>query len=181
VVAQYEGRLASLQRTSSTAIHDAKLATELNRTVSALRRHARDRYLWAPALSALQFATVENVQFQRLRLDRALVKEPPPGAARTTGPTRRAAATKVAPEKGTLVKEQITLSIQGRNYGDATDIDRLIETIARHPYFKEHLRSEQPVLLKDLQPRQVDPTDARRTFSLFVIDCVYRERVFKYE
>jgi len=71
--------------------------------------------------------------------------------------------------------------IQGKNYGDSKAIDRLVETIASHPHFKQNLRRTDPVLLRDLQPRQVDPADPNRAFQLFTIECIFSDRVFKDE
>jgi hypothetical protein len=73
----------------------------------------------------------------------------------------------------------VVLSVQGKNYGDPKQIDRFIEEIVRNPYFKERLRADQPVLLKDLQPRQVDPGNPNRTFALFTIECYCAERTLK--
>ena len=127
-----------------------------------------NRFLWAPVLSALQYTTVPDIQFHFTRIDQALVTDLPSAAATDGG-------------KAPRVTEKTLLTIQGKNYGDSRALDKLVETIAAHPYFKARLRAVDPVLLKSLQPRQVDPTDLNKTFVHFTIECTFADRILKDE
>ena len=73
------------------------------------------------------------------------------------------------------------MTIQAKNYGDSQSIEKLIETIRADPLFAANLRREQPVLLKDVQPRQLDSSDPRRSFVFFTIECFFAERIIRDE
>jgi hypothetical protein len=94
---------------------------------------------------------------------------------------RAPARTTTPPKPQPVVTERMLLTIQGKNYGDPSQIDRLIEEITRHPFFKERLRADQPVLLKELLPRQLDPGSTDRSFALFLIECYGAERLLQNE
>lgn len=152
-----EAELQTLEKNSRESIAITSRAGELERTLSALNKQAANRFLWAPTLSALQYITVPGIEFHRLRLDRS----------QTTDPTN--------------VVEKMVLTIQAKNYGDAQTIDKLIENIAAFPYFTNTLRRDQPVLLKDLLSRQIDPATPGKTFLFFTTECYYSDRVLKNE
>lgn len=164
----------ALQMNSGQAIAAAKLSGETMRSLSALKLQAGRRFFFAPTLSALQFTTVPNIQFHNLRIEQTVVNDPGVKAVVENGATLRS-------EKPASATEKTLLVIQGKNYGDSKAIDRLVETIASHPHFKQNLRRTDPVLLRDLQPRQVDPADPNRAFQLFTIECIFSDRVFKDE
>lgn len=168
------GEQQALQMNSGQAIAAAKLSGETMRSLSALKLQAGRRFFFAPTLSALQFTTVPNIQFHNLRIEQTVVNDPGVKAVVENGATLR-------PEKPASATEKTLLVIQGKNYGDSKAIDRLVETIASHPHFKQNLRRTDPVLLRDLQPRQVDPADPNRAFQLFTIECIFSDRVFKDE
>jgi hypothetical protein len=164
----------TLQKNSGQAIAAAKLSGETARSLTALKLQAARRFFFAPTLSALQFTTVPNIQFHSLRIEQAVVSDPGARAVVENGVT-------LTPEKPASATEKTLLVIQGKNYADSKAIDKLVETIASHPHFKQNLRRTDPVLLRDLQPRQVDPADPNRTFQLFTIECIFLDRVFKDE
>ena len=185
---QLEARLKALQDTPGESINNIQRINEMGNRIRALDRHGQERMLWTPILNALQFTTVEDIEFHKLVVSLTLTKPPPvaaapatrtpvPPATRTLGPPAA-----VKPKPPPPVTEKVVISIQGKNYGDPKQIDRLIEEIVRNPYFRERLRADQPpVLLKDMQPRQVDPGNPNRTFALFTIECYCTERVLKHE
>jgi hypothetical protein len=108
---------------------------------------------------------VPGVEFHRVRLEQSHTTE------------IRSAST----NKAANVVEKMVLSIQAKNYGDAQAMEKLIDTIAAFPYFTNTLRRDQPVLLKDLLQRQVDPGNAANTFVFFTTECYYSDRVLKNE
>ena len=146
----------------------------MGRTLADLKRSAVNRFYFAPALSALQFTTIPNVQFLYVKMDQEIINDPGVKATAADGVT-------LTTEKPATTTERTRLVIQGKNFADPKSIDKLVETISTHPFFKERLRRTDPILLKDLPPRQVDPTDPNRTFQLFTIECIYSDRIFKDE
>jgi len=163
-----EAELPKLQQEARESIAITSRAGEIERTLRGLTRFAGSRSLWAPTLSALQFTTVPEIQFHRLRIEQSISPETPPGPTRTTNQPLNAI-------------ERTVLTIQARNYGDSQAIDKLIETISLYPLFVENLRREQPVLLGDVQPRQLDSSDPNRGFVFFTIECFFAERIIKDE
>ena len=173
-VKQYETELRELQKNSSRAIGIARLAADLRHTLTTLKQQAANRLFFAPVLSALQYTTVPNVQFHDLKIEQSVISDPGVKAEVQNGVT-------VTPERPGSTTEKTRLVVQGKNFGDPKTIDRLVETISGHPYFKQYLRATDPVLLKDLPRRQVDPTDPNKAFQLFTIECIYSDRVYKNE
>lgn len=163
-----EGELPRLQQEARESIAITSRAGEIDRTLRGLNRFAAGRSLWAPTLSALQFATVPEIHFHRLRIEQTITPETAPGPTRATNQPQNAI-------------ERTVMTIQARNYGDSQSIDKLIETISANPFFAENLRREQPVLLGDVQPRQLDSSDSGRTFVFFTIECFFAERIIKDE
>jgi type IV pilus assembly protein PilM len=163
-----EAQKQALEKSSTESISRARQARELDRTLTALHQLGASRFLWAPALNALQYTTVPNIQLHHIRFDQTLVTDTPAAAPAAEGEPPR-------------VTERTLLTIRGKNYGDPRSLDKLVEAIAAHPYFKGKLRAVDPVLLKDLQPRQVDPTDPYKTFGQFTIECTFADRILKHE
>jgi hypothetical protein len=56
-----------------------------------------------------------------------------------------------------------------------------MDNIAQQPYFQNSLRGVDPVTLKSRGPRQVDPLDPNKVYTLFTIECAYPERILGYE
>ena len=162
-----ETELRTLEKNSRESIAITGRAGEIERTLIALNKQAANRFLWAPTLSALQYTTVPGIEFHRLRLERSQATDIVRGTTSTN--------------KVTNVVEKMVLTIQAKNYGDAQTIDKLIESIMASPYFTNTLRRDQPVLLRDLLPRQIDPANASKTFLFFTTECYYSDRVLKNE
>jgi type IV pilus assembly protein PilM len=164
----FESELPKLQQYAKDSIAITGRAGEIERTLRGLSRFAEARSLWAPTLSALQFTAVPEIQFHRLRIEQSITPASPSGSTRGTNQPMKAI-------------ERTLMTIQAKNYGDSQSIDRLIETIAAYPFLAEKFRSDQPVLLKDVQPRQLDSSDTGRTFVFFTIECFFAERIIKDE
>jgi len=169
-----ETELRTLEKNSRESIAITSRAGEIERTLFALNRLAANRSFWAPTLSALQYTTVPGIEFHRLRLERSQTTDVMPAPNPVGGGT-------TSTNKVTNVVEKLVLTIQAKNYGDAQTIDKLIESIAAFPYFTNTLRRDQPVLLKDLLPRQIDPANPGKTFLFFTTECYYSDRVLKNE
>ncbi|HKS37998.1 MAG TPA: hypothetical protein VJW76_12450, partial [Verrucomicrobiae bacterium] len=74
-----------------------------------------------------------------------------------------------------------SVTIKAKTYGDSQSIDRLIESISTYPPFAGKLRRDQPVLLRDVQARQIDSSDPGRSFVFFTIECFFADRLIKDE
>lgn len=161
--------LKSLEKAGSDAVAASRRAGQTDRDLSALEAHATNRFLWALPLNALQLATVDQIQVVGLKIEQNLIHA---DAVRAT-PTARA--------KPAQTKEQILLTITAKNFADTEAEEKFIERIASVPYFKGSLRKKDPVLLKNRLPRQADPLDPAKTFTLFTLECRYPERVLGHD
>lgn len=170
-------QLQALEASSNQSLRDARRAAELQTVLDGLLRQGADRFLFAPLLDALQHTTVEGIQFQRVSVDRSILQEEPPKPP--PGTPKPKAGTKGAEKKQPIIKERVVVSIMGRNYLDSRNINKLIDVMSQHAFFAGKLRAQQPILLKSLQSRQVDPLDANRTFEFFVIECYWADRELK--
>ena len=144
-----------------------------NYTYSALRQHATNRFLFATALNALQQATVEDIQLTRLVLQQSVMN---------------VEARKNITENGVFVArkpgsstETVSLTLQAKNFAGPEQREKFIEKLSAIPYFKEHLRPTEPVVLRNHLSRQADPLDPSKTFNLFTLECIYPDRVVGYD
>ncbi len=176
-----ESRLQSLQSGSDKSLQSVREATALQNTLDNLQRQGASRFYCAPVLSALQHLDVDGVQFQRVQVERSLIEETPPKSATPApaGGGGQATAPQKPAKPKPIIKERMVLTIVGRNYLDSRNLNRLTESLARSPFFRERLRAEQGVLLKGLQSRQVDPSNPDRTFEFFTIECTFADREMK--
>jgi hypothetical protein len=117
------------------------------------------------ALMAL--TTVPEIQFHQLRIEQSVTAETPPSRTRTNQPLNAI--------------ERTVMTIRAKNYGDSGSIDKLIKAISTYPPLAEKLRRDQPVLLRDVQPRQMDSSDPGRSFVFFTIECFFADRLIKDE
>jgi type IV pilus assembly protein PilM len=158
----------TLEKNSSQPIAKARMAREVDQTLTTLKRLGANRFLWAPTLNALQYTTLPGIQLQDVQVDQFIISDSP---AVGSGPDN----------KPGHVTERIVMTIRGKNYGDLQVIDKLVEAIATHPYFKQTLRSTDPISVKRVDRRQVDPTAFNRAFNQFQIECTFADRVLKHE
>jgi Tfp pilus assembly PilM family ATPase len=172
-MATLEAELKSLKAKASDA---AKLTSDAKRTVNAvaaMEQHATNRFLFAPVLNALQQTGGNDVQVIHVSIQQA-TQYVPGVRASSKGGVR-------VPAKRGYVAEKNTLLIQAKNFADPKSGDAFLDEIATQEYFQTNLRKVNPVLLKNRMPRQVDPLDPDKTFTLFTIECSYPERILGYE
>lgn len=125
-----------------------------------LRKRAADRFLWAPVLHALQYATVANVHLVRLRGQQQYTE-----AAKGTNVAAR------APITGSL-----RISITGQDRQDGNQISQFQSAIAAQPYFATNLAKA--VELEGRGPRTEDPEAPGKPYVEFYLNCDFRERTF---
>ena len=161
--------LQSVEKAANEAMSASRTANQLDQSLSALEQHATNRFLWALPLNALQFATMDQIQVVNVKLEQNL------------GRVDAVAATPRAPAKAGQTREHMLLTITAKNFADTDTEEKFIERIASLPYFMNSLRKKDPVILKNRLPRQVDPLDPAKTFTLFTIECRYSERILGHD
>ena len=95
-------------------------------------------------------------------------------------PARKAGGKRTPGKKG-YSAERSSLVIQAKDFGDIKAADEFMDLIANQEYFKTNLRKVEPVTLKSRTPKQADPLDPEKVFTLFTIECAYPERILGYE
>jgi hypothetical protein len=140
---------------------------QADRKVAALRQMTTNRFLWGPALNALQFAMVDNVQVVRLKADQTFTL-----TEGTKAVTNASTVTKGRPPS---VKEKVLLSIEARDYSTQPggQILNFQGALNSNAYFQANLKKAE---LTGRSAPQADATDSSRMFVLFTIDCQYPER-----
>ena len=138
--------------------------------LAALQQFATNRFLWAPALSALQHVIVEDVEVNALRARHAYTRiDATPAVTNSTGTIRA---------KPASTREKVVLSIEARDYSaNPGDHIRLFQdAIAGSPYFKTSLQKAE---MTGRSPVQTAPTggEGGRSFVTFMIECQYPEQV----
>jgi len=133
--------------------------------INALYTHAANRVLYAPVLNALQFVSVTNIQVQQLRIHREPDNEEVPAAAGSGAP------------RTYIYYETVVLDLVLRNYGDSTSYEAWAEALLTEPFFKEHLRTNSPVLLNSSSQYQPDSLNPERgEYKLDVVSCFFPRR-----
>ena len=146
---------------------------EANQTLAALQTHYTNRFVFGSALDALQNAAMGEIQFTRLILQQSVVN--------TEAKKAIADKNNTIPRKPGYSTEKISLTIQAKNFAGPEEREKFIEKVASIPYFKQHLRKQEPVALRNHMARQVDPLDPSKTFNLFTIECMFPDRVVGYD
>ncbi len=170
-----EEKMQSLQGGPNRLMADSRVVNELDHLSSELHTQSEQRFLFANVLNALQFLNLPDIQLYRLEIERVINRiEPPRTRASRAG-------TAAAPKEKTKVTEYFVVRIQGKNYGDQSQINRLIETLESQHEFSRWRDATRPVLLTEIADRQVDPSNPARVFTRFGVECRFKERVFVYE
>jgi Tfp pilus assembly PilM family ATPase len=173
-VRQLEAQLKRVKNEAADAAKTTTSSQQLATTLAALQQHSTNRFLIAPALDALQETVVRDVQAITLTLQQELQ------TVRGVKPTRGRDGKRTAGKKG-YTAERNSIIIQAKNFGDIKAADQFMDLIAHQEYFAANLRKVDPVTLKDRTPRQADPLDPTRVYTMFTIECAYQERVLGYE
>jgi hypothetical protein len=157
---QVEGQF-KLVRTNQNMIAQA------DRNVAALRQMSTNRFLWAPALNALQFTMVADVQVVRLKTEQTF--------SLTEGTKPVTNASTITKGRPPAVKEKTVLTVEARDYSaqPGGQILNFQSALNSNAYFQANLKKAE---LTGRSAPQTDPSDPSRTFVLFTIDCQYPER-----
>lgn len=155
-----------LRKDYEQARENEKKLADVRQRLIALERLATNRFLHGNLLNALQKAAVPEVALTRCRVEQFYtLTEPTPArtnaAGRVTQPARPATAT-----------ERILVTLDARDESPAPGdmVTDYKDRIASLPLFKELLKSEGEVVLRNLSAPLQDPRSGRSyvTFSLEV-------------
>ncbi len=146
---------------------------ELQRVLNGLEQHATNRFACASLLNGLQQTThpllqVTKISFQETTANTDAKKEIVDKGIRI-------------PRKPAYTTENLSLTVQAKNFGTPEDREKFIENLSTAPFFKSSLRSEEPIVLKNYLPRQADPLNPDVTFNLLTLECEFPDRVLGYE
>src|ERR1051325_2085570 len=170
-LAAEQGRLKSLEKSSHNAAASLKRTADIERRLGALQALATNRFLWAGTLDSLQRVMVDNVQVMRIRADQnySVVTRRLTDKDLEKNPKAR------PPE---CAQERITLLIEARDFANPADLNynKFISAVSGADGFKGSLAKTDGITLKDRLPSQPDPSDPRRRFILFSIECRYPEK-----
>lgn len=162
---RYEAEVSGQVKVREEITKNLKSAGDLEKNFNDLKQWGENRFFWAVPLSALREAATNKIQFMRISIDQDVAS-----STVAVGRSKRPASI-----------EKMTMTLHAKNFGDVSAREQFIERLASLPYFKSVLRKDDPILLKSNLPRQVDPNDPSKSFSVFSIECVYAERVIGYE
>jgi hypothetical protein len=146
---------------------DRKQIAAIQIKLTALQKLQTARHLQGSLLNALQYATVNNVQLTRLRVDQAcLLKEAT--ASQTNGES-------VIAGRPATIKEQIIVHLDARDFSanPGDQVNKFKEAIATQTYFQSRLDKTNGVQLAN--PPSAPQTGDGKPYVTFTLDCRYPE------
>ena len=167
-VGKLTAELDSLQPKFAEADEEVKKMAEIDRALKELNHLSGTRFLFAPALNALQLTVVDNFQILRLQINQQTIGNKAVPAVVDQGEI-------VAAAKPSTLVEQTIFTILAKSHQKPSAAEKFMDALGNSPWFKATLRSEDPIRLKESQAPQVDPSDPNKITILFTIEC-YAER-----
>jgi hypothetical protein len=131
---------------------------DLNSKLNSLHQLATNRFLVAPALSALQFVPLESVRLTRLKYDLSFASD-----TKTVGKA-----------KVTQITEKKLLQLNGVLTGNVSVLqaEQFRANLAKNPYFQNELAKTNGIKLWDYA-QKADPQNPAINQATFTIDCNY--------
>lgn len=167
-VNRYGAEWKALEKDYNQVASNLNTVALAKQRIAALQSLATNRFLWAPALNALQYAWVEDVQTIRLRTEQTYTQ--------TEGvkPSTNAAGV-VSSGKPPTARERVVLAIEAKDYSSnpGDQILKFQEKINNEPYFKTNLQKSE---LTGRTPVQTDASNPSRPFVLFTVECQFPEK-----
>ena len=172
----YESEWKKLESAFKKVSVSMEAAAEAERKWAALQALAKNRFLWANPLNALQFVmvTVDEVQIMALKTSQTYtITDPVKPSTNAVGIVSRG-------KPGTS-REKVSFTLDGRDTSKeakdpskrSTDgVFKLQEAINNYPYFKTNLVRSQ---LITRSPDQPDPNNPTKRFSTFTLGCEFPE------
>src|SRR6266516_671175 len=175
-VNRYEAEWKKLESDYKKVSANMEAAAEAERKWAALQALAKNRFLWANPLNALQFVmvTVDEVQITSLKTSQSYTITEP------VKPSTNAVGIVSLVKPGTS-REKVSFNLEGRDTSKeakdpskrSTDgVFKLQEAINNYPYFKTNVVRSQ---LITRSPDQPDPNNPTKRFSTFTLGCEFPE------
>ena len=82
------------------------------------------------------------------------------------------------PTEMTVLKQNLVLRIKARDASSGAAAEEYMNGLAAHLYFVKNLREANPVTLVSRMAKQDDPNDISRSFSVFIVECHFKEKIF---
>lgn len=143
----------------------------------SLDKLARNRFIWASALNALQSVRVDQIRLVRVETDQsytfAEATKPRTNTVQRGGQTVQT-VTRGKPATST---EKIVLRLDGHDYSGPTgnQVNRYREALAAHEFFRTRLESPQQIKLTYLSGPSPDPVNPDRSYKSFTLECQFPE------
>ena len=175
-VNRYEAEWKKLESDYKKVSANMEAAAEAERKWAALQALAKNRFLWANPLNALQFVmvTVDEVQITALKTSQTYtITDPVKPSTNAVGIVSRG-------KPGTS-REKVSFTLDGRDTSKeakdpskrSTDgVFKLQEAINNYPYFKTNVVRSQLITRSPFQPDLNNPT---KSFSTFTLGCEFPE------
>lgn len=141
---------------------------DLEQKLSALDQFTTNRLLWAAALNALQYVSVDGVQVMRLRAEQTF-------SVNEGGKARTPDAGGAAAGRPATVTEHVVLSVEGRDYSaqPGEHVPTLKQSLVNYPYFQENLQKTNKVQLTSQTAPQ---GEANRQFVSFGLQLFFQDK-----
>ena len=167
-VNHYASEWKTIEKEYSLVISNVDRIAEVERRISALQSLATNRFLWAPALNALQYTIVDDVEMVRLKTEQIY--------AFTEGikPSTNSVGV-VSRGKPPTSREKIVMTIDAKDSSSkpGDQISKFQEKLNSEPYFKTNLKRSE---LMGRSPVQTDAVNPSRPFMQFTLECEFPQR-----
>jgi hypothetical protein len=166
-VERYGAEVKALEKEYNQVAVNLNTTAAAKQKIAALQSLATNHFLWGPALNALQYAWVEDVQTIRLRTEQTYTQ--------TEGIKPSTNAGVVLSGKAATARERVILSIEAKDSSSkpGDQILKFQEKINNEPYFKTNLQKSE---LTGRTPIQTEPSNPSRPFVLFTVECQFTEK-----
>jgi hypothetical protein len=159
--------LSDVESKSQSVIASLRRSAEVDNRLKALQSLATNRFLWGNTLHALQHSMVPGIEVSRISARQAFQIDPPAEKKDDN-----------APKKPRYSTEQLTLSIEARDYAPAAELNhtRLMGKLGSSDYFQPLLDAKEGVALRERGREQPDSIAPDRMFIQFRVDCLFIEK-----
>jgi hypothetical protein len=169
-LAKIEAQLWARTNEFRTVLESQRKLSEVSHKLTSLQMLATNRLLHGTLLSALQQATVDDVQLVRFRAEQSfqLTEEVKP---------KTNSNDQVVPGKPATATERVLLTLEARDSGPTPgdQVNKFKQAVTDCPYFQTSLGKSNEVRLASMSPPTLAGPDGK-SFVTFVLECRYPEK-----
>jgi Tfp pilus assembly PilM family ATPase len=159
---------AAISKSFGLTRSNALRLDQLDQWLSALDDKARNRFLCAPVLDALQRLPLDNnLVFQSLNLREDLVT-----ASAAKSYTNKAG--RIVPSSPSRNVRRNVITIEAKQTGKRAPVENFIQALGSNPWFQSNLRPKDPILLRNV----LEDTIERKGETLISVEA-YAEKELK--